>query len=68
MKTHIVWQGRAIETDAATVADFLAGQGVDPSQAVVEWKGEAYAPGDDLSGIALEENCELAAFRVVAGG
>ena len=64
----IVWQGETVETAAATVAAFLEEKGVPAAGSVVEWKGEAYAPGDDLSALALEEGGRLDAFKVVAGG
>lgn len=64
----IVWQGEETETQAVTVAAFLAEKGVAAERSVVEWNGEAYAPGDDLSGLALAEGGRLDAFKVVAGG
>ena len=67
MKTF-VWQGKPAETDVATVAAFLEAQGVVAARCVVEWKGEAYAPGDDLSTLPREDGAELAVFKVVAGG
>ena len=65
---NVVWQGEKTETQAATVAAFLEEKGVPAAQCVVEWNGEAYAPGDDLSGLALAEGGRLDAFKVVAGG
>lgn len=65
---QIVWQGEKTETKAATVAAFLEEKGVPAAQSVVEWNGETYAPGDDLSGLALLEGGRLDAFRIVAGG
>ena len=64
----IVWQGENVGTQAATAAAFLEEKGVDASKCVVEWNGEAYAPGDDLSAVRLEEGGRLDAFKVVAGG
>ena len=68
MGKRIVWQGQETETDAATVAAFLGEKGVDAAQAVVEWNGEVFAPGDDLSSVPIEEGGDLSVFKVVAGG
>lgn len=63
----IVYQGKETESSAATVAEFLKERGVRIVAAVVEYKGEAYAPGEDLS-MPLEEGAELNVFHMVAGG
>ena len=65
---EIIYQGKKAETDAATVAEFLAGRGVRTIAALVEYKGVAHSPGDDLSSLALEEGAELNVFHMVAGG
>ena len=63
----IRYQGKETETDAATVAAFLAVQGVKSEEAVVELDGEIVA-GDAMAAAALHEGAELNAFRIVAGG
>ena len=63
----IKYQGKETETDAANVAAFLAAQGVDAAEAVVELDGEIVA-GDAVAAAALHEGAELNAFRIVAGG
>ena len=64
----IVYQGKDEETAAATVAAFLAERGVLGEGTVVEYRGEAYAPGAALDGVPLVEGAELNVFRLVAGG
>ena len=63
----IKYQGKETETDAANVAAFLAAQGVDAAEGVVELDGEIVA-GDAVAAAALHEGAELNAFRIVAGG
>ena len=63
----ILYQGKETETDAATVAAFLAVQGVKTEEAVVELDGEIVA-ADSVAAAALHEGAELNAFRIVAGG
>ena len=63
----IRYQGKEAETDAATVAAFLAVQGVKSEEAVVELDGEIVA-ADSVAAAALHEGAELNAFRIVAGG
>ena len=63
----IRYQGKETETDADTAAAFLAAQGVDAAEAVVELDGEIVA-GDAVAATALHEGAELNAFRIVAGG
>ena len=63
----ILYQGKETETDAATVATFLATQGVDAAEAVVELDGEIVA-GDAVAATSLHEGAELNVFRIVAGG
>ena len=63
----IKYQGKETETDAANVAAFLAAQGVDAAEAVVELDGEIVA-GDAVAATSLHEGAELNAFRIVAGG
>ena len=63
----IKYQGKETETDAATVAAFLADNGVNVAEAVVELDGEIVA-GDAVAAAALHEGAELNAFRIVAGG
>ena len=63
----IKYQGKETETDAANVAAFLAAQGVDAAEAVVELDGEIVA-GDAVAATSLHEGAALNAFRIVAGG
>ena len=63
----IRYQGKETETDADTAAAFLAAQGVDAAEAVVELDGEIVA-GDAVAAATLHEGAELNAFRIVAGG
>ena len=63
----IKYQGKETETGADTVAAFLADNGVNVAEAVVELDGEIVA-GDAMAAAALHEGAELNAFRIVAGG
>ena len=63
----IKYQGKETETDAANVAAFLADNGVNVAEAVVELDGEIVA-GDAVAATSLHEGAELNAFRIVAGG
>ena len=63
----IRYQGKETETGADTVAAFLADNGVNVAEAVVELDGEIVA-GDVVATAALHEGAELNAFRIVAGG
>lgn len=63
----IRYQGKETETGADTVAAFLADNGVNVAEAVVELDGEIVA-GDAMAAAALHEGAELNAFRIVAGG
>ncbi len=63
----VKYQGKETETDADTVAAFLADNGVNVAEAVVELDGEIVA-GDAVAAAALHEGAELNAFRIVAGG
>lgn len=64
----IVYQGRSVETNATRVKEYLEQAGVDLSRALVEYRGEVYAPGADLSPLLLQPDAELNVFNVVAGG
>lgn len=64
----IVYQGESVETTAATVAEFLSARGVDPAKAIVEYGGEVYAPGADLTSLSLADGASLDVFRMTAGG
>lgn len=67
--TRIYYQGRSCETDAPTVMAFLESRSLtDVSEMLVEYKGEVYGPGFDLSTLALDLDAELNVFHVVAGG
>ena len=63
----IRYQGKETETDAATVAAFLADNGVNTAEAVIELDGEIVA-ADAVEATSLHEGAELNAFRIVAGG
>ena len=63
----IKYQGKETETGADTVAAFLADNGVNVAEAVVELDGEIVA-GDTVAATSLHEGAELNAFRIVAGG
>ena len=63
----ILYQGKETETDAATVAAFLAVQGVKSEEAVVELDGEIVASGS-VAATLLREGAVLNVFRIVAGG
>ena len=63
----ILYQGKETETDAATVAAFLAVQGVKSEEAVVELDGEIVA-ADSVAATSLREGAVLNVFRIVAGG
>ena len=64
----VAYQGEAVETTAKTVAEFLSARGVDQSKAIVEYGGEVYAPGADLSALVLEDGATLDVFKLTAGG
>ena len=64
----IVYQGKPVETSAASVAAFLDANGVSAATSIVEYRGEIYGVGSDLAGLALEDGAELNVFRIVAGG
>ena len=64
----VVYQGSAVETAAKTVAEFLAERSVDSTTAIVEYSGEVYAPGADLSSLALVDGASLDVFKMTAGG
>jgi sulfur carrier protein ThiS len=63
----IRYQGKETETDAASVAAFLAMQDVKVEAAVVEYKGEILS-GEAEIAAPLEDGAELNVFRIVAGG
>ena len=64
----IKYQGDAVDTTAKTVAEFLSARGVGPAKAIVEYGGEVYAPGADLSALALVDGASLDVFKMTAGG
>ena len=64
----IVYQGESVETTATTVAEFLSARGVDPAKAIVEYGGEVYAPGADLTSLSLADGASLDVFKMTAGG
>ena len=64
----VVYQGEAVETAATTVAAFLAERGCDAAKSIVEYDGEVYAPGADLSALALKADAPLDVFKITAGG
>ena len=64
----IVYQGKPVETSAASVAAFLEERGVGPDAAIVEYCGEIHCERSDLSSLALSEGAELNVFQIVSGG
>ena len=64
----IKYQGEPVDTTAKTVAEFLSARGVDTAKAIVEYGGEVYAPGTDLSALALVDGAALDVFKITAGG
>lgn len=64
----IVYQGRETATEAKTVAEFLRERDIDSARAIVEYAGEVYAPGADLSPLELTDGASLDIFKVMAGG
>lgn len=67
-KMKINYQNHEIETDATTVAAFLAGKGVNAKTAIVEYDGEIYGADSDLSAVPLTDGAELNVFNIVSGG
>lgn len=64
----IVYQGTEVETEAKTVAAFLAERKVEGAKAIVEYAGEVYAPGADLTSVELKPGAVLDVFKMMAGG
>ena len=64
----IKYQGDAVDTTAKTVAEFLSARGVDAAKTIVEYGGEVYAPGADLSSLVLVDGVSLDVFKMTAGG
>ena len=64
----IVYQGAEVETEAKTVAAFLAERMIDGAKAIVEYAGEVYAPGADLTSVELKPGAVLDVFKMMAGG
>ncbi len=64
----IIYQGKSVETTAKTVEEFLAERSVDPAKSIVEYSGEVYAPGADLSSVELKPGASLDVFKLTAGG
>lgn len=64
----IIYQGKEVETEATTVAAFLAERAVDGAKAIVEYAGEVYAPGADLAALELKPGAALDVFKMMAGG
>ena len=60
----INYQGEPVDTTAKTVAEFLSARGVDPAKAIVEYGGEVYAPGADLSALALVDGLLVLVFQL----
>lgn len=51
-----------------TLLDYLNAKNIDPKTVIVEYKGEIYAPGSDLSTVEYVEGEAVELFKVVAGG
>ena len=64
----IKYQGNDEETEATTVAAFLAGKGVNAKAAIVEYGGEIYGAESDLAALPLTDGAELNVFNIVSGG
>lgn len=64
----IIYQGEETETEATSVAAFLAERKVDGAKAIVEYSGEVYAPGADLTAVELKPGAALDVFKMMAGG
>ena len=64
----IVYQGKETETNAVSVAAFLEERKVDGAKAIVEYAGEVYAPGADLTSVELKPGAVLDVFKMMAGG
>lgn len=64
----IIYQGEETETEATNVAAFLAERMIDGAKAIVEYAGEVYAPGADLTALMLQSGAVLDVFKVMAGG
>lgn len=64
----VVYQGDEVETSQATVAGFLQERQVDAAKAIVEYAGEVYVPGADLTQLTLVPGTTLDVFRLTAGG
>ena len=62
----IRYQGKNVETDAATVAEFLDAQG-GAKDVVVEYKGDILE-NSTLNAVRLEDGAELNTYRIVSGG
>ena len=54
--------------NAAVTYVCLSARGVDPAKAIVEYGGEVYAPGADISVLALVDGASLDVFKMTAGG
>ncbi len=64
----IIYQGKEETTAQTALSAFLSEKGVDAAKAIVEYAGEIYAPGADLSAVDLSDGASLNVFKVVAGG
>ena len=64
----VVYQGAPVETEARTVAEFLAERGIAAARSIVEYDGEVYPPGEDFALIDLRDGAPLDVFRLTAGG
>lgn len=64
----IVYQGKSVDTTAKTVKEFLAERLVDPAKSIVEYSGDVYVPGADLSLLELIPGASVDVFKLTAGG
>lgn len=64
----IRYQGHDVETSATSVAAFLAERRIDAATAIVEYGGEIYGGGTDLSALPLSAGAELNVYSIVSGG
>ncbi len=64
---NIVYQGRTVETDCATLGEFLSSMKVDASHAVTEFNGDILPPGSGADRV-LSSGDRIDVFRIVGGG
>ena len=63
----LIYQGKERTTEAGTLDELVDELKLDRRMTLLEFNGEAIAPGSDLT-LPLSEGDTLNAFRIVAGG